>query len=109
VDGATGQPLTVGLSWGGAGGAVSYEYCYDTSDDDACSGWVSAGGGTSVSLTVAGPELNENKIESCNEEAQKAGIQLSPTFVKLVSWYDNEWGYSQRCVDLLKLVIAKGI
>jgi glyceraldehyde 3-phosphate dehydrogenase len=26
---------------------------------------------------------------------------LSPTFVKLVSWYDNEWGYSCRVVDLI--------
>jgi glyceraldehyde 3-phosphate dehydrogenase len=31
----------------------------------------------------------------------KAGIQLSPTFVKVVSWYDNEWGYSNKLVGLL--------
>ncbi|KAL3149021.1 hypothetical protein ABBQ32_001869 [Trebouxia sp. C0010 RCD-2024] len=31
----------------------------------------------------------------------KAGIQLSPNFVKLVSWYDNEWGYSKRIIDLI--------
>jgi glyceraldehyde 3-phosphate dehydrogenase len=35
-----------------------------------------------------------------------SGIALSSTFFKLVSWYDNEWGYSNRVVDLLKKVIS---
>jgi glyceraldehyde 3-phosphate dehydrogenase len=35
-----------------------------------------------------------------------SGIELNPRFFKLVSWYDNEWGYSNRCVDLLKKVAS---
>merc|ERR1712007_99796 len=35
-----------------------------------------------------------------------AGIQLSPKFVKLVSWYDNEYGYSTRVVELVEHVAA---
>ena len=35
-----------------------------------------------------------------------AGIQLDPTFVKVVSWYDNEWGYSNKVLEMVR-VIAK--
>jgi glyceraldehyde 3-phosphate dehydrogenase len=38
-----------------------------------------------------------------------SGIELNSRFFKLVSWYDNEWGYSNRVGDLLKLIIAKGL
>ena len=35
-----------------------------------------------------------------------SGLELNSKFFKLISWYDNEWGYSNRCVDLLKKVTA---
>lgn len=37
----------------------------------------------------------------------KAGISLNNNFVKLVSWYDNEWGYSRRVLDLLVYIAKK--
>ncbi len=36
-----------------------------------------------------------------------AGIALDSTFVKLVSWYDNEWGYSTKCLEMVKVIAAK--
>jgi glyceraldehyde 3-phosphate dehydrogenase len=36
-----------------------------------------------------------------------AGIALDKTFVKLVSWYDNEWGYSNKCLEMVRVVAGK--
>jgi glyceraldehyde 3-phosphate dehydrogenase len=38
-----------------------------------------------------------------------SGVELNSRFFKLVSWYDNEWGYSNRVGDLLKYMISKGL
>ena len=32
----------------------------------------------------------------------KAGIALTDTFVKVIAWYDNEWGYSCKCIELAR-------
>jgi glyceraldehyde 3-phosphate dehydrogenase len=48
--------------------------------------------GSGMSIHGAGPE----------------GNQKPARFFKLVSWYDNEWGYSNRCVDLLRYMIGRG-
>jgi glyceraldehyde 3-phosphate dehydrogenase len=38
-----------------------------------------------------------------------SSIELNSTFFKLVAWYDNEWGYSNRVIDLLSDIVKKGI
>jgi len=37
----------------------------------------------------------------------EAGIALDGTFVKLVSWYDNEWGYSNKCLEMVRVMAKK--
>merc|ERR1719481_1607787 len=70
---------------------------------------------TATQKTVDGPTkgilgYTEDDVVSCDFYGDnhssifdaKAGIQLSKTFVKVVSWYDNEFGYSNRVIDLIK-------
>jgi glyceraldehyde 3-phosphate dehydrogenase len=38
-----------------------------------------------------------------------SGIELNKRFFKLISWYDNEWGYSNRVADLLRYIIKRGL
>ncbi len=51
ANGAAGVSTSPTLSWGTASGATSYEYCYDTTNDNACSSWTSNGASTSVALS----------------------------------------------------------
>ncbi len=47
--------------------------------------------------------------ESCTSVFDAgAGIALTDTFMKLVAWYDNEWGYSCKCVDLIRHINGAG-
>ncbi|MEB3321905.1 MAG: type I glyceraldehyde-3-phosphate dehydrogenase [Synechococcaceae cyanobacterium] len=47
--------------------------------------------------------------ESCTSVFDaSAGIPLSDTFMKLVAWYDNEWGYSCKCLDLIRHIQQPG-
>jgi glyceraldehyde 3-phosphate dehydrogenase len=36
-----------------------------------------------------------------------AGIELNSNFFKVVAWYDNEWGYSNRTIDLILSMVSK--
>ncbi len=46
--------------------------------------------------------------ESCTSTFdEKAGIQLDPTFVKVCAWYDNEWGYSNKVVEMCRVIAGK--
>jgi glyceraldehyde 3-phosphate dehydrogenase len=51
---------------------------------------------------VVSTDMNGNTHSSIFDA--KAGIALNKNFVKLVSWYDNEWGYSRRVLDLLSYI-----
>jgi glyceraldehyde 3-phosphate dehydrogenase len=37
----------------------------------------------------------------------EAGIALDSTFVKVVAWYDNEWGYSNKCLEMARVAASK--
>jgi glyceraldehyde 3-phosphate dehydrogenase len=59
---------------------------------------------TYTSDEVASSDFIHDKSSSIFDAG--SGMELNSRFFKLVSWYDNEWGYSNRCVDLLKKVAS---
>jgi glyceraldehyde 3-phosphate dehydrogenase (phosphorylating) len=52
-------------------------------------------------------DFKGNKISSIVDAAYTK--VMNGNFLKVLSWYDNEWGYSNRCVDLLKLLVKRGL
>jgi len=56
---------------------------------------------------VVSTDFVHSPVSSIFDEG--SGIELNKRFFKLVSWYDNEWGYSCRVADLLKYIIQKGL
>jgi glyceraldehyde 3-phosphate dehydrogenase len=56
---------------------------------------------------VVSTDFIHSKASSIYDEG--SGIELNNRFFKLVMWYDNEWGYSNRVGDLLKYMISKGL
>ena len=63
-------------------------------------------------LEVTSDEVVSSDFIHCQSSSifdAGSGIELNNRFFKLVSWYDNEWGYSCRVADLLKYIIKKGL
>lgn len=82
----------------------------EASYDDICAAMKSASEGAMKGVLA----YTEDKVvstdfrgESCTSTFDaEAGIQLDDNFVKLISWYDNEWGYSCKVVEMARVIAA---
>merc|ERR1712187_618456 len=75
----------------------------DKYDDNVAAVKAAAAGDMKGALDWTDEEVVSTDFTSCKSSSIfdiGAGISLNDTFVKLVTWYDNEWGYSNRLVDL---------
>ena len=89
---------------------LTVELAKPTSYEDICKAMKEAANGELKGVlaftdeAVVSTDFRNNPNTSIFDE--KAGIQLDPTFVKVCAWYDNEWGYSNKVLEMAR-VIAK--
>ena len=78
---ATSQPLSLNLSWESSSGATHYEYCYDTTNDNACGSWVDNGTSTSAPLTGLAPGMTYYwHVRALNDFGSTYSNGVSTTF-----------------------------
>ncbi len=87
---------------------LTVELLRDASYDDICQAMKAASEGPMKGVLA----YTEDKVvasdfrgESCTSVFDaEAGLALDSTFVKVVSWYDNEWGYSNKCLEMARVI-----
>jgi glyceraldehyde 3-phosphate dehydrogenase len=82
----------------------------NASYEDICAAMKSASEGSMKGVLAYTEEKvvsTDFRGESCTSTFDaEAGIQMDETFVKLISWYDNEWGYSCKVVEMARVIAA---
>jgi glyceraldehyde 3-phosphate dehydrogenase len=82
----------------------------DASYDDICAAMKTASEGPMKGVLAYTEEKvvsTDFRGESCTSTFDaEAGIQMDDTFVKLIAWYDNEWGYSCKVVEMARIIAA---
>jgi len=87
---------------------LTVELVKDASYDDICAAMKAASQGAMkgvLGYTEDKVVATDFRGESCTSVFDaEAGIALDKTFVKVVAWYDNEWGYSNKCLEMVRVV-----
>lgn len=87
---------------------LTVELAKPTSYEDICAAMKEASEGELKGVlgytneSVVSTDFRNNSNTSIFDE--KAGIQLDPTFVKVCAWYDNEWGYSNKVLEMARVI-----
>lgn len=99
-DGSTGQPAALEISWQTASPVTHYEYCYDTSDDSACSNWTDNGLLTNASLSGLSQDTTYYwQVRAWNGHG-------APTYADSNAWWHFSVGAeSQSSKDYLPIVV----